>query len=218
MRVEVRHPELKALADQVGDVNNDRYAKTKSKTDPEGQTRYMSAYREVAKDDPVQQGWDKFNPEFRAKTHIYKVLSTAFETELGREAGRNAVRRARLGQGKEMGERMAKMVREKGKRLSLGSFFETFWAYFSWSPHVDDERYYDDDGNLVKYILRLNCPIGDYLSENTDLEVASNYCDLDEFIATSYNPNIRYSRKHWVGGGDQYSELVWELDPDGIID
>jgi hypothetical protein len=218
MRVEVKHPELKAIADQVADVNEDRYARKKLKRDPEGQARYMEAYRRISQSDPVQQGWDKYNAEFRAKAHIYRVLSTAMETELGHKDGRDGVRRARTKQGQESGERMAKVVRDQGKRLSLQSFFDVFWGYFSWSPHVDDEKYYDDDDNLVKYVLRLNCPIGDYLSENTDIEVASNYCDLDEFIAQSFNPNIRYSRKHWVGGGDRYSELIWELDADGIID
>lgn len=218
-RVEVRHPELKALADAVQDENDDRLARRRRTTDNEGQRRYMEAYRKVAASDPVQRGWDENEPEFRAKTHIFSIMAEGYEQELGRENGRNAVRRVRLKQGEKMGKLMAKRVRAKGKRLSLNSFFEEFWAYFSWSPHVDDERYYDANGNLGRYVLRLNCAIGDYLRENApDVEFSSNYCDLDEFIAKSYNPNIHYSRRHWVPGGDLYSELVWELDPKGVID
>ena len=77
----------------------------------------------------------------------------------------------------------------------------------------------DEEDNLVKYVLRLNCPIGDYLRDNApDTEYSSNYCDLDEYIAKEYNPNIRYSRRHWAPGGDQYSELIWELDTKDIIE
>jgi hypothetical protein len=103
--------------------------------------------------------------------------------------------------------------------LSLQAFFDEFWSYFSWSPHVDDEKYYDDEGNLVRYVLRQNCHIGDYLREHApDVDFASNYCDLDKFICQTFNPNIRYHRRHWVPGGDAYSELIWELDIEGIID
>jgi hypothetical protein len=217
-RAEVRHPELKALADAVQDESEDYLSKRKRVRDPEGQSRYMEAYREVASSDPIQQSWDANAPEFHAKTRIFTVLSRAFEVELGEDDGRSAVRRARQRQGEEMGKAMAAQVREAGDRLTLNNLFERFWAYFSWSPKVDDERYFDEDGNLVRYVLRLNCPIGDYLRDNGDIEFASNYCDLDEFIAKAYNPNIRYSRRHWVPSGDLYSELVWELDPDGIID
>lgn len=218
-RVEVAEPELKELADSVADENADRYARQKVKRDAEGQRRYMQAYRRVAADDPVQQSWDANEAEYRAKTHIFSVLAEGYEDELGTEEGRQAVRRVRQRQGERMGTMMAERVRAKGKRLSLGNFFEEFWSYFSWSPHVDDERYFDEDGELVKYVLRQNCPIGEFLQENApDVEFSSNYCDLDEFIAKAYNPNIRYSRRHWVPGGDEYSELIWELDSEDIID
>lgn len=218
-RIEVTHPELKELADAVKDENEDYLARRKRKRDPEGQQRYMESYRRVATSDPVQQTWDANAQEYHAKTHIFSVLAEAFEEELGSEEGREAVRRARLKQGEEMGKMMAERVRAAGKPLSLNNFFEQFWSYFSWSPHVDNEKYYDEDGNLVRYVLRLNCHIGDYLKENApDVEFSGNYCDLDEFIAKAYNPNISYHRRHWVPGGDEYSELVWELDPEGIID
>lgn len=218
-RAEIAHPELKALADAVGDEPADKYARTMTKTDQEGQSRYMEKYREVAADDPIQQGWDKNEPEFHAKTKIFSVLADAFEAELGQEEGRNAVNRARHRQGEEMGKTMAERVRAEGKPLNLNNLFEQFWAYFQWSPKVDTERYFDEDGNMVKYVLRLNCPIGDYLRDNApDTEYSSNYCDLDEYIAITYNPNIRYSRKHWAPGGDQYSELIWELDSEDIIE
>ena len=218
-RVEVQHPELKALADAVDDENEDYLARRKKRTDPEGQSLYMAAYRRVSASDPVQQGWDENEKEFHAKTKIFTVMAKAFEDEIGKENGRQAVARARLRQGEEMGKLMAQRVRAEGKRLTLNHLFEQFWAYFSWSPKVDDERYFNEEGNLVRYVLRLNCPIGDYLKEHApDVEFASNYCDLDEFIAKAYNPNIRYSRRHWVPGGDAYSELVWELDKDGIIE
>lgn len=218
-RVEVNYPELKEVADAVDDVPADRYARTKVKTDLEGQRRYLEKYREIAADDPVQQGWDHNEPEFHAKTRIFSVLADAMEVELGSKEGREAVARARKRQGEEMGKRMAEKVREKGKALSLGNFFEEFWSYFRWSPKVDTERYYDEDDNMVKYVLRLNCPIGDYLRDNApDVEYSSNYCDLDEFIAHAYNPNIQYSRRHWVPGGDLYSELIWELDSEDIIE
>jgi hypothetical protein len=29
---------------------------------------------------------------------------------------------------------------------------------------------------------------------------------------------VRYSRRHWVPGGDLYSELIWELDTEDIIE
>ena len=218
-RVEISQPELKELADSVADENADRLATAKVKTDPEGQARYMEAYREVAKDDSVQKGWDKYEGEFHAKTHIFSVMAEGFERELGAEEGREAVRRTRMRQGEAMGKKMAERVRAKGLPLSLGNFFDEFWAYFSWSPHVDDEKYYDEHGNMVKYVLRLNCPIGDYLLDNApDVEFSSNYCDLDEFIIQAYNPNARYHRRHWVPGGDLYSELVWEIDTEDIID
>lgn len=218
-RVEVRHPELKEIAESVEDVNADPYARQKVKHDPEGQQRYMEAYREIAKDDPVQQGWDAYEGEFHAKTHIFSVLAKGFEAELGDEEGRAAVRRTRERQGEEMGKRMAAKVRAKGQRLSLGNFFDEFWQYFFWSPHVDDEKYYDAEGNMVKYVLRLNCPIGDYLRDNApNTEFSSNYCDLDEFIIKSYNPNAKYHRRHWVPGGDLYTELVWEIATEDIID
>ncbi len=218
-RVDIAQPALKELADAVADENADRYAREKVKRDPEGQRRYMEAYRKVAAEDAVQQSWDANDAEYRAKTHIYSILAEGYEDELGPERGREAVRRVRQRQGEKMGTMMAERVRAKGKRLSLGNFFEEFWSYFSWSPHVDAERYYDESGELVKYVLRLNCPIGDYLKENApDVEFASNYCDLDEFIIKAYNPNTRYSRRHWVPGGDEYSELIWELDSADIID
>ncbi len=218
-RVEVNHPELKELADAVEDVPGDRYARTKVKSDPEGQRRYLEKYREVAADDPVQQGWDRNEPEFHAKTKIFSVLADAMETELGAEDGREAVARARKRQGEDMGRRMAERVRAKGKALSLGNFFEEFWSYFQWSPKVDTERYYDQDDNMVKYVLRLNCPIGDYLRDNApDVEYSANYCDLDEFIVHAYNPRVKYSRRHWVPAGDLYTELIWELDSDDIIE
>ena len=146
-------------------------------------------------------------------------MATAFETELGTEEGRAAVNRARRRQGEEMGQLMAEKVRAKGLPLSLENFFNEFWSYFRWSPKYDTEKYYDEDGTMVKYVLRLNCPIGDYLRDNSpDTEYSSNYCDLDEWIIKSYNPNARYSRKHWVPGGDLYSELIWEIDSADIID
>lgn len=218
-RVEVSHPELKELADAVQDENADSHARKKVKTDLEGQERYLSKYREIAAPDSIQQTWDANEAEFHAKTKIFSVLANAFEDELGTQEGREAVNRARRKQGEEMGRQMAEKVRAKGKRLSLGNFFEEFWSYFRWSPKVDTERYYDENDNMVKFVLRLNCPIGDYLRDNApDTEFSSNYCDLDEYIAKAYNPNIRYSRRHWVPGGDLYSELIWEMDPEDIID
>ncbi|MEX1126813.1 MAG: L-2-amino-thiazoline-4-carboxylic acid hydrolase [Acidimicrobiia bacterium] len=218
-KVEIAHPELKELADAVEDVPGDRYARTKVKSDLEGQARYLEKYREITAPDPIQQGWDQNAPEFHAKTRIFSVLADAFETELGKEEGRAAVARARRKQGEEMGKLMAEKVRAKGKPLSLGNFFEEFWGYFQWSPKIDSERYYDEHGNVVKYVLRLNCPIGDYLRDNSpDVEYSGNYCDLDEFIVQAYNPNVRYSRRHWVPGGDLYSELIWELDTEDIIE
>jgi len=218
-RVEIAHPELKELADAVDDEPADRYAHSQVRSDPEGQDRYMEKYREVSADDPIQQGWDANVPEFHAKTKIFSVLADAFEAELGKEEGREAVNRARHRQGEEMGRVMAERVRAEGKPLNLNNLFEQFWAYFQWSPKIDTERYFDENDNMVKYVLRLNCPIGDYLRENApDTEYSSNYCDLDEYIAKTYNPNIRYSRRHWAPGGDQYSELIWELDSEDIIE
>ena len=206
-RVEVAYPELKELADAVSDEKTDRYARGSVTTDLEGQRRYMEKYREVTTSDPVQQGWDTNEPEFHAKTKIFSVMATAFETELGAEEGRAAVHRARMRQGEEMGNLMAEKVRANGMPLNLKNFFETFWDYFKWSPKIDSEKHYDEDGNMVKYVLRLNCPIGDYLRDNSpDVDFSSNYCDLDEHIIKAYNPNARYSRKHWVPGGDLYSE------------
>ena len=218
-RVEVAHPELKELADSVDDIKGDSHARTTVKADLEGQRRYMEKYREVSSSDAIQQGWDKNEPEFHAKTKIFSVMATAFEKELGTEEGRAAVNRARRRQGEEMGKLMAEKVRAKGLPLSLENFFNEFWSYFQWSPKLDTERYYDEDGTMVKYVLRLNCPIGDYLRDNSpDTDYSSNYCDLDEWIIKSYNPNARYSRKHWVPGGDLYSELIWEIDSKDIID
>ena len=218
-RVEVAHPELKELADAVQDVKGDSHARTTLKEDLEGQRRYMQRYREVSASDAIQQGWDKNEAEFHAKTKIFSVMATAFETELGTEEGRAAVNRARHRQGEEMGNLMAEKVRAKGLPLSLENFFNEFWSYFQWSPKFDTEKYYDEDGTMVKYVLRLNCPIGDYLRDNSpDTDYSSNYCDLDEWIIKSYNPNARYSRKHWVPGGDLYSELIWEIDSQDIID
>jgi hypothetical protein len=218
-RVEVSYPELKELADAVDDEKGDRYARTTIRSDLEGQRRYLDKYYEVAASDPIQQTWDSNEPEFHAKTKIFSVMASAFETELGEEEGRNAVKRARERQGEEMGRHMAEKVREMGKPLNLENFFHVFWSYFQWSPKVDTERYYDEDGTLVKYVLRLNCPIGDYLRDNSpDTDYSSNYCDLDEHIILAYNPKARYSRRHWVPGGDLYSELVWELDAEDAID
>ena len=219
-RVEIAHPDLKELADAVADEPADRYARAKADgADLEGQRRYLDKYHEVAASDRVQQNWDRNAPEFHAKTRIFSVLAEAFEMEMGKDEGREAVNRARRRQGEEMGKMMAEKVREKGKPLSLGNFFEEFWSYFQWSPTVDEERYYDEQGHLVRYVLRLNCPIGDYLRDHApDIDFSSNFCDLDEYIAHAYNPNIRYSRRHWVPGGDLYSELIWELDPEGIIE
>ena len=217
--IEVAFPELKALADAVQDENEDYLARRKVKTDYEGQRKYLEAYREVASDDPIQRGWDENVPEFHAKTRIFSVLAEAFEFEMGTDNGRDAVRRARMRQAETMGQSMAERVRSRGGRLSLENFFEEFWSYFAWSPKVDTERYFDDDGNMVRYVLRLNCPIGDYLRDNSpDVEFSSNFCDLDEFIAKAYNPNIHYHRRHWVPGGDYYSELIWELPAAGIVD
>lgn len=217
-RVEVAHPELKELADAVGDVKGDSHARTTIERDIEGQKRYLDRYREIAADDPIQQGWDANEPEFHAKTKIFSVLASAFEDELGTEEGRAAVNRARKRQGEEMGKMMAERVRAKGLPLNLQNFFNEFWSYFQWSPKLDTEKYYDSDGNMVKYVLRLNCPIGDYLRDNSpDVEYSSNYCDLDEYIIKAYNPNARYSRKHWVPGGDLYSELIWELDAEDAV-
>ena len=138
---------------------------------------------------------------------------------MGPDEGRAAVNRARQRQGEEMGKQMAEKVRAENKPLDLANFFEVFWGYFQWSPKLDTEKYFDEDGTLVKYVLRLNCPIGDYLRDNApDTDFSSNYCDLDEHIIKAYNPNARYSRKHWVPGGDLYSELVWEIDADGVIE
>lgn len=218
-RVEIAQPELKALADAVKDRPVDRYAHDVVDRDIEGQQRYMAAYRQAAAQDPIQITWDANEPEFHAKTKIFKVLAEGFETEMGEAEGRDAVNRTRRRQGEEMGRKMADEVRAAGKPLSLGNFFEVFWSYFQWSPKFDVERYYDESDNLVKFVLRLNCPIGDFLREHApDVEFSSNYCDLDEYIAHAYNPNIRYSRRHWVPGGDLYSELIWELDSDGIIE
>ncbi len=218
-KVDISHPELKELADAIEDGPGDRYARTKVGLDLEGQDRYMELYREVSASDPIQQGWDANEPEFHAKTKIFSVLADALEEELGTQAGREAVSRARQRQGKQMGEAMAAKTRAKGEKLNLNNFFKEFWGYFQWSPKLDTERYYDRDGNMVKYVLRLNCPIGDYLRDNApDVEYSSNFCDLDEFIAHAYNPGIRYSRKRWVPAGDRYSELIWELDPEHVID
>jgi len=218
-RVEIAHPDLKELADAVQDENADSLARSKVKTDPEGQARYLAKYREVSADDPIQKGWDENEPEFHAKTKIFSVLADAMEHELGKEEGRNAVNRARRRQADEMGNTMAERVRAQGKPLNLNNLFEQFWSYFQWSPKIDTEKYFDEDGNMVKYVLRLNCPIGDYLRDNApDTDFSSNFCDLDEYIAQVYNPNIRYSRKHWAPGGDQYSELIWELDSEDIIE
>ncbi|MBM3695982.1 MAG: hypothetical protein FJW79_08635 [Actinobacteria bacterium] len=217
-RVEIAHPELKALADAVKDRPTDRYAHGTVGTDLEGQRRYMEAYHRAAASDPIQIGWNANEPEFHAKTKIFTVLAKGFEAEMGQAQGRAAVDRIRRRQGEEMGKKMAEEVRAAGKPLSLQYFFEVFWAYFQWSPKFDTERYYDENDNLVKFVLRLNCPIGDFLRDNApDVEFSSNYCDLDEYIAHAFNPNIRYSRRHWVPGGDLYSELIWELDPEDII-
>ena len=218
-RVEVAHPELKELADAVADVKGDSHARTTIEQDLDGQRRYMAKYREISALDPIQIGWDKNENEFHAKTKIFSVMATAFETELGSEEGRAAVNRARRQQGLEMGEKMKNQVREKGLPLNLENFFNEFWSYFQWSPKLDTEKYYDEDGTMVKYVLRLNCPIGDYLRDNSpDTEYSSNYCDLDEWIIKAYNPHAKYSRKHWVPGGDLYSELIWEIDSEDIID
>lgn len=218
-RVEVAHPELKELADAVKGVKGDSHARITVERDLDGQRRYMEKYREVSASDPIQQGWDANEAEFHAKTKIFSVMATAFETEMGNEEGRAAVNRARRRQGEEMGQLMVEKVRAAGKQLNLENFFEAFWGYFQWSPKLDSERYRDEDGNLVKYVLRLNCPIGDYLRDNSpDTDYSSNYCDLDEYIIKAYNPKARYSRKHWVPGGDLYSELIWELDPEDFID
>lgn len=218
-RAEVAYPELKDLADAVGDEPGDRLARTIVNRDPEGQARYLKRYREIAKGDPIQEGWDANEPEFHAKTKIFSVLADAFEAELGKEEGRNAVNRARRRQANEMGKTMADRVRAEGKPLNLNNLFEQFWSYFQWSPKIDTERYFDEEGNMVKYVIRLNCPIGDYLRDNApDTDYSSNFCDLDEYIALEYNPNIRYSRKHWAPNGDQYSELIWELDTEDIIE
>ena len=218
-RVDIAQPELKELADAIDDAPGDRLAKTKLKSDLEGELRYLERYREVSADDPIQQGWDANEAEFHAKTKIFSILADAMEVELGHEEGRAAVARARKRQGDQMGAEMAAKTREKGERLNLNNFFKEFWGYFQWSPKLDTERYYDDEGNMVKYVLRLNCPIGDYLRDNApDVEFSSNFCDLDEHIALAYNPNIQYSRKRWVPGGYQFSELIWELDTAGVID
>ncbi len=217
-RVEIAQPELKEMADAIDDAPGDRLAKSMAKTDTEGELRYLERYREVAADDPIQQGWDANEAEFHAKTRIFSVLADAMEYELGKEAGRTAVANARKRQGDQMGQAMAAKTREKGEPLNLNNFFKEFWGYFQWSPKLDTERYFDDQGNMVKYVLRLNCPIGDYLRDNApDVEYSSNFCDLDEHIAHAYNPNIRYSRKRWVPAGYQFSELIWELDTDGVI-
>ena len=217
-RVEIAQPELKELADAIDDAPGDRLARSKLKNDLEGELRYMDRYRELAADDPIQIGWDANEAEFHAKTKIFSVLADAMEYELGKEEGRAAVARARKRQGDHMGADMAQKTREKGEPLNLNNFFKEFWSYFQWSPKFDTQRYFDDDGNMVKYVLRLNCPIGDYLRDNApDVEFSSNFCDLDEHIALAYNPNIRYSRKRWVPGGYQFSELVWELDTEGVI-
>lgn len=217
-RVEIAQPELKDLADAIDDAPGDRLARTKAKSDLDGELRYMEMYREVSADDPIQIGWDANEPEFHAKTKIFSVLAEAMEYELGKEEGRAAVARARKRQGDQMGADMAAKTREKGEPLNLNNFFKVFWSYFQWSPKLDTERYFDADGNMVKYVLRLNCPIGDYLRDNApDVDFSSNFCDLDEHIALAYNPNIRYSRKRWVPGGYQFSELIWELDAEGVI-
>jgi hypothetical protein len=218
-KVEIAHPELKELADAVQDVKGDSHARTTLKEDLEGQRRYMQKYREVSANDAIQKGWDKNEPEFHAKTKIFSVMASAFEAELGTDEGRAAVNRARRRQGEEMGQLMAEKVRAKGLPLSLENFFNEFWSYFQWSPKFDTEKYYDENGTMVKYVLRLNCPIGDYLRDNSpDTDYSSNYCDLDEWIIKSYNPNAKYSRKHWVPGGDLYSELIWEIDSADIIE
>lgn len=218
-RADIAHPELKELADAVDDEPADRLARSMKRTDYEGQSRYLARYREIAKDDPIQKGWDDNEPEFHAKTKIFSVLADAFEAELGKDEGRAAVNRARRRQANDMGQAMAERVRAEGKPLNLNNLFEQFWSYFQWSPKIDTERYYDEDGNMVKYVLRLNCPIGDYLRDNApDTEYSANFCDLDEYIAHEYNPNIRYSRRHWAPNGDMYSELIWELDSEDIIE
>ena len=220
-RVEISYPELKDLADAIEDGPGDRLARIKEggRIDHDGQRRYLERYHEIAADDPIQQGWDANENEFHAKTKIFSVLANAMEVELGKEEGRAAVSRARRRQGTEMGTLMAERSRAKGDRLSLNNFFKEFWSYFAWSPKLDTERYFEEDGNMAKYVLRLNCPIGDYLRDNApDVDFSSNFCDLDEHIALTYNPNIRYSRKRWVPAGDHYSELIWELDSSDVLD
>lgn len=108
---------------------------------------------------------------------------------MGSEEGRAAVNRARRKQGEEMGQMMIDRVRSEGKQLNLDNFFKAFWGYFQRSPKLDSERYGDEDGNLVRYVLRLNCPIGDYLRDNSpDTDYSSNYCDLDGYIIKAHNP------------------------------
>mgnify|MGYP000137368910 CR=1 FL=1 len=82
-----------------------RVRETLAGTAPAG--RAEAAYRQAAAQDPIQIGWDANEPEFHAKTKIFKVLAEGFETEMGEAEGRDAVNRVRRRQGEEMGKKMA---------------------------------------------------------------------------------------------------------------
>jgi len=202
----VTQPELSALAEKV--------------TDMEGQKRYAEAYRKICTGDKTWQNWDSkiMEKELKAKTKIFVTLAKGIEDKLGVAEGRETVRDIRQRQGTEMGKEMAERVKARGGKLNLSNFFEEFWGYFAWSPHCDEEKTFDDEDNLIKYVLRQPCHLGDYLNENApSTEFSGNYCDLDEVICKTFNPSIRYSRKHWAPQGDLYCELIWELDSKDIL-
>jgi hypothetical protein len=204
----------------MAEVDRDKLAKLAEATDHKGQEKYMEAFREMFQSDALQSRWESgvMREETRAKTHIFCVMARGFEDAMGKEEGRKAVRATRQKQGEMMGKAMAGMVKSRGGKLNLNNFFEEFWKYFAWSPKCDITKEYDEKGNWTSYTLRVPCPIGEYLRENApDEDFSLNYCDLDEFIAKAYNPNIRYHRRLWVPAGDLYCEITWSLDSKDIL-
>jgi len=205
----------------MSEVDRERLAKlAEEATDHKGQEKYMEAFREMFQGDELQSRWETgvMRAEVRAKTHIFCTMADGFEDALGKEEGRKAVRATRQKQGAKMGKSMAEAVKVRGGKLNLNNFFEEFWKYFAWSPKCDITKEYDGKGNWISYTLRVPCPIGEYLRENApDEDFSGNYCDLDEFIAQAYNPNIRYHRRLWVPAGDLFCQITWELDTKDIL-
>lgn len=204
----------------MAEVDRDKLAKLSEATDHKGQEKYMEAFREMFQSDPLQSRWEAgvMREETRAKAHIFCVMARGFEDHMGKEGGRKAVRATRKKQGEMMGKAMAGIVKSRGGKLDLHNFFEEFWKYFAWSPKCDVIKEYDEKGNWTSYTLRVPCPIGEYLRQNApDEDFSLNYCDLDEFIAQAYNPNIKYHRRLWVPAGDLYCEITWSLDPKDIL-